>query len=379
MVQAVCPRCNSQIDVGINRDKAGLICIECGHEMVVDANESQVPSKEVERLPMEPEPDPYIGLIIDGCRLTDLIARGGMGLVYKAKHLVLKKNVAIKILSSTMAFDREYIDRFLSEAKLAAQLDHTNIIQIHDVGKQKGVFFIHMQYVDGESVRDLIEKKGLFDPLTALRIAGHTAEGLACAHNNGIVHRDIKPANIMIDKSGVVKIADFGLAKNVHLSQSRTVTGQVLGTPYFMSPEQCGGQQLDHRSDQYSLGATLYYMLVGQYPFDAEETLNIMLKHKQEPLTFTSAISDLIPPPVQALIKRMMAKNPRDRFQTTQELIAAIISIIREVKSSGKYPDPEVFDESGIHVLPVDMTPIAQWDSTVSTFASSFSTGKQLS
>ena len=348
-----CPRCQSQRNVTDQDWAKGKPCPECGFSA---ADKAQATAEDTPDL--APEADPLLGKIIDGCRLTHLIARGGMGVVYKAKHLVLGKEVAIKVLASDMALDREYIDRFLTEAKLAAALDHPNLIQIHDVGKEHGLFFIHMQFVDGKSLNEILDDRMTIDVPTALRIAAHTAAGLAYAHTRNIIHRDIKPGNIMIDKNGTVKLADFGLAKNVRVERSLTMSGQILGTPYFMSPEQCSGRPLDHRTDQYSLGATLYYSLTGLYPFDSEDTLTILRMHKEATLDFDSEAPRKIPEPVKELIKRMMAKDPQDRFARTDELVSAIKATMKQwMIQTRQNPGPEpAVQEPAVTVQPVDVS-----------------------
>jgi len=358
MPQATCPSCQTQVQLQEQDSKEETKCPDCGTSVSFSISEPEpIPTNRTEKdLDLTPTKDPHIGKIIDGCRLTERIAKGGMGLVYRANHLVLGKDVAIKILSREMAFDREFINRFLTEAKIAAQLDHPNIVQIHDVGKEQGLYFIHMQFIDGKSVSDIMDDKSPVDLLTALRIAAHTANGLAFAHQKNVIHRDIKPGNIMVSNEGKIKIADFGLAKNLHVKTSQTVTGQVLGTPFFMSPEQCTADYMDHRTDQYSLGATLYYMICGKYPFDSEETMNIMRMHRDKPVEFFPDIKDKFPVPVQHLIKRMMAKDRKDRYARTEDLAIDIKNTIKHVLSVGHNSTKRVLEEATVLVETLDIS-----------------------
>ncbi|MBV8880971.1 MAG: serine/threonine protein kinase, partial [Planctomycetaceae bacterium] len=216
---------------------------------------------------MEPD-DPLIGKELGHCTIQKKLGQGGMGAVYLAHHPGLNKSVAIKVLPGDLAGTPEFRERFIREARLAARLEHPNVVQVHDVGHEQGVHYIAMQYIEGKSVDQILKERKKLSVGEALSTTKRVAAALAAAAKLGIVHRDIKPHNILISKEGVVKVADFGLAKDEDANRSISEPGVVMGTPYYMSPEQAKGENVDHRSDLYSLGATLYHMLTGKRLFD---------------------------------------------------------------------------------------------------------------
>jgi serine/threonine protein kinase len=224
---------------------------------------------------MEETKDPYIGLTLEGALLERKLGQGGMGAVYLARHLVLEKYIAIKILTPDLLRHPQSLERFLREAKTAAQLEHPNIIQVYHVGVQHSIHFLSMQYVPGQSLQKHLHQRGKIPLAPALTVIQKILEGLAFAHHCGVIHRDIKPDNIMITPQGQVKIVDFGLARSCQAGNTLSQTGQIMGTPYFMSPEQCNGETVDLRSDIYSLGITFYYLLSAQYPYDGQSAISI--------------------------------------------------------------------------------------------------------
>jgi hypothetical protein len=267
------------------------------------------------------------GKVIGGCKLQALLGSGGMGAVYRGQHLSLQKNVAVKVMSSTLAGNTEYITRFISEARLAAQLEHPNIVQVLNVGCEGGHHFIVMQFVEGESLSDRIKKQGPFSPGEAMKITLAAAHGIAAAHKKGIVHRDIKPANILLSPDGTVKVADMGLAKIISTAEDsgQTQAGAVLGTPDYMPPEQAeDARSADARNDIYSLGCTLYHMLIGMPPFSGKSSWAIIQKHMNEPVTPPKKIRADIPQAVSDLVVRMMAKKREERPQSMAEVIAEL-------------------------------------------------------
>ncbi len=249
-----------------------------------------------------------------------------MGEVWLARHEILDKDVAIKVLPTDFAREAEAVERFLREARAAARLEHPNVVQVLDAGTAPdGTRFIVMQYVDGTDLDRLLKKKGRFDAGDALSIAKKIAQALAAAHQLGIVHRDIKPSNIMITKQSRVMVADFGLAREIGDS-SLTGEGHILGTPQYLSPEQARGEPVDARSDLYSLGGTLYTCLTGRMPFTGASPVSIAVKHadpQQKPEPVRSIAPD-VPADVEALVEKLMAKRREDRFQSAGELVAAI-------------------------------------------------------
>jgi serine/threonine-protein kinase len=268
-----------------------------------------------------PEKDPLIGRDVGHCRIQRKLGQGGMGAVYLAHHTGLNKSVAIKVLPPGSAGNPDFIARFLREARLAARLEHPNVVQVFDVGEEGGLYYISMQYVEGRSLEAILKERKKFSVPEAVAIAKRVAVALAAAHKMGIVHRDIKPANILLSKDGVIKVADFGLAKDKESNASISETGQIVGTPYYMSPEQAQGETLDARSDLYSLGATLYHMVTGQRAFEGHTPLSIVIKHvSQEPVP-PREVDPSIPENVCAVIARLMKKRPAERYASAEELI----------------------------------------------------------
>ena len=251
-----------------------------------------------------------------------------MGEVYRARDTRLGREVALKVLPMDLADDLTRRRRFEQEARAVAALNHPNVVSVYDVGDENGVHYLVTELVDGESLRKIIGSRPL--PLrTALDIAAQVAEGLAAAHAAGIIHRDLKPANIVLTRQGRAKVLDFGLAKqaiapraaDVTVSASPTLPGMVIGTFGYMSPEQVRSQNADGRSDIFSFGVVLHEMLSGKCPFrrdSAADVISAILKEDPPDLP------DSVPPAVERLVRRCVAKNPEERFQTAQDLAFAI-------------------------------------------------------
>ncbi len=266
-----------------------------------------------------------IGSIIGPYRVLAPLGAGGMGEVYRARDEKLSRDVALKILSADLASNAEHLRRFQQEAHAASALNHPNIITIYDIGHFDGTAYIAMELVDGQDLR-MMESGERLPLKTVLRIATKVADGLAAAHERGIVHRDLKPENVMISRDGFVKILDFGLAKLVkpitenQTTAPHTTPGAVFGTVAYMSPEQAAGRVLDFRSDQFSLGIILYEMLSGHVPFSeatAAETLAAIIRRDPPPVTATN---DAMPPELQRLVERCLAKDPAERYASTRDL-----------------------------------------------------------
>jgi serine/threonine protein kinase len=268
---------------------------------------------------------------IKNFEIKELIATGGMAAIYRAVQVSLDRIVAVKILHGHLAQDRDFITRFEREAKAAANLKHDNIVDIIEFGKSDDLYFIAMEYVEGKSLKDLIAAVEFLPHEIALTIAAEILLGLGHAHQKGVVHRDIKPANILIGTDGGPKIADFGLAQAQDLT-SVTVTGSIVGTPAYMSPEQAGGKKIDGRSDIFSLGVVLYEMITGDKPFRGQNYSSII----HEILTVEAArpveANPLVPREISALIERMIVKDPAGRYQTAREVSDDIAAFFRKAK-----------------------------------------------
>ncbi len=255
------------------------------------------------------------------CLILEKIGQGGMGIVYKAHHISLNKVVCVKILSKELEADPRNIEFFLREAEISKQLDHPNTIHVYDYGKEKDNYYIIMSYVEGKSLEDLVKEKNVLPVDMACDIMIGVFEGLEHAHSKNIIHRDIKPSNIIITKDGIPRIIDFGLARRVIEEKQLTITGEMIGTAYFMSPEQCLGKQVDKRADLYSTGATFFYILTGKYPFDGKSAIEVINKHVNEPLPNLFLIKPELPIWLVKMIEKLMRKNPEERYQSAKEVV----------------------------------------------------------
>jgi hypothetical protein len=284
-----------------------------------------------------------IGITVGGCMLLYKIGGGGMGGVYKAHHLALDVAVAVKLLHSHLAEkDPIFIRRFIREARAAAKLQHPNIVGVMNVGFEKGVHFLVMPYVGGGSAAALLAKIGKLPLAKVLQIGIEITRALNVAEENRMLHRDIKPANILFNTRGEAMLADLGLAKHYLETQDAgiTQTGITCGTPLYFSPEQAkGSQNLDIRSDIYSLGITLYHLLTGSPPFIGESAYVIFQKHVHDPLPpFRDAASIPLAEEVFQILFKMTTKKPEDRFQDSSELLHALEELRRELSEHSKPP-----------------------------------------
>jgi len=253
--------------------------------------------------------------------LLDRIGEGGMGAVYKARDMT-GRIVALKVLSKDISGDTEFVKRFQREAKAGGALNHPNIAAAYAAGQHDGRPFLSMEFVDGESLRARLRRKGRLQEKEALAITRGVAAGLAHAHSHSFIHRDIKPDNVLLGNDGSVKVVDLGLAKSMEDDQRLTKTGIALGTPHYISPEQARGKKdVDHRCDIYSLGATLYLLLTGSVPFEGSTNAEIMLKHLKEELENPQDLFPGISDSAVLVITRMMAKKPEDRYADCLQLI----------------------------------------------------------
>lgn len=252
------------------------------------------------------------------------VGRGGMGVVYRAKQRSLNRVVAVKMLSRELATDPEFLQRFQQEAQVIARLQHDNIISVHDIESDNGSFYIIMEFVEGQSLQEVLRRNGRLPIEQVVRLIGQVARALGYAHSKGIIHRDIKPDNIMIVNDGQkAMVMDFGIAR-VADSSLKTQTGISMGTPKYMSPEQARGQHVDARSDLYSLGVVLFAALTGDLPFDGDSPFTVALKHIQEPPPLPSERVPDLPASLEDVVLRSMAKSPKERYQTGEELALAL-------------------------------------------------------
>ncbi|QDU09908.1 ABC transporter substrate-binding protein [Gimesia aquarii] len=271
----------------------------------------------------------WIGRRLGKYLITGLLGQGGMGVVYQAHDASIERDVAIKLLPAELASDKNMLDRFLAEAKAAGRLTHPHVVSIYEISEAEGVHYIVMEFMSGGSADDHLDNVGPYPPIAATQIIADACEGLMVAHASGLIHRDIKPANLLQSEHGTIKVADFGLAKRIiHQSQQLTQDGQVIGTPYFMSPEQCESKSVDARSDIYAMGATYFTLLTGKHPYeDAGSVVQIMYAHCHAEVLDPRDINPLVPEACAAIIKRAMAKKPEDRYQSAEEMLTDLRSI----------------------------------------------------
>jgi len=265
---------------------------------------------------------------IPGYRLICKIGKGAMATVFKAKQVSLDRVVAIKVLPRRMSENPEFVDRFYKEGKAAARLSHNNIVQAIDVGVSPDRFhYFVMEYIEGKTLYDIMQPPAgdgkTFSEAEALDIIIQMADALVHAHERGLIHRDIKPKNIILTPAGVAKLTDLGLARAVDDKQAaESEAGKAYGTPYYISPEQIRGDvDIDFRADIYSLGATMYHLVTGRPPFDAETPTAVMHKHLREPLTPPDHINTALSAGVAEIIEVAMAKKREERYSSTRELL----------------------------------------------------------
>ena len=273
--------------------------------------------------------DTLIGKTIGNFQIVEEIGRGGMATVYKAYQTTLGRYVALKVLPPFFQQDTQFLRRFDQEARAAAQLDHPNIVKIYEAGEADGLHFIAMEYVEGESLQDLLRRTGRpLDLATTAHIIAQVASALDYAHARGVVHRDVKPSNILLTRDGRAVLTDFGIARAAGFSRL-TQTGAVVGTPEYMSPEQARGQEPDRRSDVYSLGVVLYQMLAGVVPFSSTTPHAVLYAHIHNPPPPLARYNPAVIPAVQRIVQRALVKDPQQRYQQAGEIVAALQAALR--------------------------------------------------
>jgi serine/threonine-protein kinase len=290
---------------------------------MADTPDRTIPTSSTAKAELPTPPDDYSGRVLGDFELIRRIGVGGMGQVFLARQRSLKRQVAIKILRGELAANVTALKRFQAEAEAVASLTHAHIVQVYAIGESEGLHYMALEYVDGRNLRDFLERKGIPELPLALEIMRQVCSALDRAGELGFVHRDIKPENILLSRKGEVKVTDFGLSRAfatdtpMHLTQS----GVTMGTPLYMSPEQVRGQPVDPRSDIYSFGVTCYHMLAGEPPFRGSAAFDVAIQHVQgEPRPLTALRPDL-PAELCAVVHKMMAKRPEDRYQSAREIL----------------------------------------------------------
>jgi len=335
-----CPNC------GVENATDSMFCISCGMQTSLSTDTtaeivetppdetagSSVAHPDHDTTPLEAVPKREDALLVatrgalaDDYEITRELGRGGMAVVYEGVETELRRRVAIKVLPPEMATE-DTAERFKREARMAASLDHPNIIPVYRVGQAEGIQYMAMKFVDGRGLDEIVKQQGALPVPVVVKLVADSARALAFAHDNGVIHRDIKGANILIEQDGRVLVTDFGIARAVG-DHTITATGMVMGTPSYMSPEQCGGVKLTHQSDQYSLGVLAFQLLTGSLPFEAETFVGLVQHHYMTPPPDITKVRDDVPPELLAVVYRALAKKPEERFPNTKQMVAALDSV----------------------------------------------------
>jgi len=273
-------------------------------------------------------------VLSDRYEVEELVGTGGMSSVFRAHDRLLDRKVALKVLHHQYSDDEEYVERFRREARAVAQLSHPNIVTVIDRGEADGHQFIVFEYIDGENLKTLIQRRGPAPVVTALELALQVARGLSFAHQQGLVHRDVKPQNVLLNGDGQAKVTDFGIARSLDMQHGMTQTGTVLGTSDYIAPEQAQGQRVDEHTDVYSLGVVLYEMLTNEVPFPGENFVAVAMRHiNEEPPSIRDKRPD-VSPRLEAAVQRAMAKRPEDRFQTMADFCRELEAILAEAQGA---------------------------------------------
>ena len=305
------------------------------------------------------------GFFVGKYKLLDHLGSGGMGNVFLAEHVVMRRRVAIKVLATTRVHDTSYLGRFHREVRAAAALDHPNIVRAFDVGNDGDIHYLVMEYVAGRDLHSIVARDGPLDFVAAADYIRQTAEGLAHAHRAGLVHRDMKPANLLVDAVGKVKILDLGLARfdnDDEASLTRQFDEKVLGTVDFLAPEQAFDSHLvDARADLYGLGCTLYFALTGHPPFPTGTLAHRVLSHQTREPKRLEFERPGTPRQLTAICRRMMAKSPSERYQSADEVSAALSKWLEEARRpaplSSTIANPSSLDEEPLALAPLDDLP----------------------
>lgn len=319
-----CPKCHTE------NPENSRFCNSCGSPLPYAGDISAVHTKTLQF----PVLELTRGSVFAGrYEFIEELGKGGMGRVFKMFDNKIKEEVALKLLNPDIASDEKTITRFSNELKFARKISHKNVCRMYDLGVEKSMHYITMEYVPGEDLKSMLRMTKQLSVGTAIRVAKQVCEGLVEAHKLGVVHRDLKPSNIMIDREGKVRIMDFGIARSAE-SKGITREGRMVGTPEYMSPEQVDGYKADQRSDIYSLGAILFEMLTGVQPYDGESSLSIALKHKTDPTPDPRELNERIPVELCRVIMRCMSKDKEKRYQSAEELLSELTGVEKGLTSA---------------------------------------------
>jgi len=287
-------------------------------------------------------------LIADRFELEELLGSGGMSTVFRARDLQLERRVALKILHEQYVEDPEYVERFRREARAVARLSHPNIVTVIDRGDEGGRQYIVFEHVEGENLKELVTRAGRMPPRRALELVIPVADGLAFAHEHGLVHRDVKPQNVLLSIEGEVKVTDFGIARSLDVEHGVTQTGTVLGTSEYLAPEQASGEPVSPATDEYSLGVVLWELLTGEVPFTGESFVAVAFRHVNEPPPRLREYRPDLSPRLAAAVERTLAKDPARRFPSMAALAAELRACLAELDAG---PAAAAEDDSALTVV----------------------------
>ena len=288
--------------------------------------------------------------INDRYQIIRTIGEGGMANVYLAHDIILDRDVAVKILRGDLAGDEKFVRRFQREAIAASSLSHPNIVEMYDVGEDDGKYFIVMEYIEGQTLKNLIKKRGALTLSEVIDIMLQLTSGLACAHESYIIHRDIKPQNVLILDDGRVKITDFGIAMALN-SNELTQTNSVMGSVHYLPPEQANGSGATIKSDIYSTGILMYELLTGKLPFKGDNAVEIAIKQMKDPIPSICLENPEIPQSIENIVLKATAKNPKNRYDNVLEMHNALkVALDKDKRDEPKvvfqYPEYEIMEDT---------------------------------
>ena len=296
--------------------------------------------------------DPHLGTVIAGYRIEERIGRGGMGVVYRAEHINLQRRAAVKIIAPDLAESAGFRERFTREARIAAALQHPNIVTVYDAGEVGGLLYLAMQYIEGEDLAAVLMREGRLRPYRAIDVCRQVASALDAAHAMGLIHRDVKPANVLIE-GRTAFLTDFGLTKRLDGTHAQiTRVGDVVGTIHYVAPEQIEGGKVSARSDVYSLGCLLYHCLSGQVPFARETDVAVIYAHLSEEPTKLVDVRPDLPEGLDAVVAKAMDKSPDRRFPSCGDMISAARAVLDAAGPLGDTSAPRPSTGFGAGIAP---------------------------